>query len=169
MAPVWIDLDGMGWRVTSLPRIVFVISIKGKYIWRLFQQHKSSTNEWHQFLCDLDELGWRVTSQLPKIFWLYLRKENRYSVCFNGTNQHKQTALVWSDLGNMRWRVTVKKRMFNISNSKPAQTFVFAAQISTNEWHRFGDYFFYGVPTSRRSFLLLVSLLFQFFITIYYV
>ncbi len=32
MAPVWIDLDGMGWRVTSLPRIVFVISKKGKYI-----------------------------------------------------------------------------------------------------------------------------------------
>ncbi len=38
-------------------------------------------------LCDLDKLGWRVTSQLPKTFWLYLRKENRHRVCFNGTNQ----------------------------------------------------------------------------------
>ncbi len=29
-APVWMDLDVMGWRVTSLARFVFVISEDGK-------------------------------------------------------------------------------------------------------------------------------------------
>ncbi len=29
-ATVWMDLDGMGWRVTSLARFVFVISEDGK-------------------------------------------------------------------------------------------------------------------------------------------
>ncbi len=116
-------------------------------------EHKQMT----PVLCDLDELGWRVTSQLPNIFWLYLRKENRCSVCFNGTNQHKRTALVWSNLGNMGWRVTShgqKKRIFSISKTKPAQTFVFAAQISTNVAQTNGIVLviisFYGVPTSRR-------------------
>ena len=61
----------MGWRVTSLPRIVFVISKKEKYIWRSFQQHKPAQIEHKRMtpvLCDLDELGWRVTSQPPVVF-----------------------------------------------------------------------------------------------------
>ncbi len=69
-------------------------------------EHKRMT----PVLCDLDELGWRVTSQLPKIFWLYLRKENRYSVCFNGTNQHKPSTnelhwfgAIWATCGG-EWR-----------------------------------------------------------------
>ncbi len=44
--------------------------------------------------------------------------------------------------------------MFNISNTKPAQTFVFVAQISTNIAQTNGIVLviisFYGVPTSRR-------------------
>ncbi len=97
MAPVWIDLDGMGWRVTSLPRIVFVMKI---YRGNIFDVHFNSTNQHKRMtlvLCDLNELGWRVTSELPKIFWLYLRREDRYSVGFNGTNQHKPST------NELRW------------------------------------------------------------------
>ena len=165
MAPVWRDLDAMGWRLTSLPRIVFVISKKEKYIWRSFQQHKPAQIEHKRMtpvLCDLDELGWRVTSRPPKIIWLYIRKENRYSVWFNGTNGHKSSTnelrwfrAIWATCGG-EWRHTVKKRMFNISNTKPAQTFIFAAQISTNVAQTNGIVLviipFYGVPTSRRCF-----------------
>ncbi len=65
-----------------------------------FEQHKPAQIEHKRMtpvLCDLDELGLRVTSQLPNIFWLYLRKENRYSVCLNGTNQHKPST------NELRW------------------------------------------------------------------
>ncbi len=53
--------------------------------------------------------------------------------------------------------------MFNISNTKPAQTFVFAAQISTNVVAQTDGIVlviisFYGVPTSRRLFERLTAI-----------
>ncbi len=78
MAPVWRDLDGMGWRVTSLPRIVFVISKKGKYILGLFQQNKSAQIEHKRMapvLCDLDELGWSDVTAPENI--LVISKEGK--------------------------------------------------------------------------------------------
>ncbi len=104
-------------------------------------EHKRMT----PVLCDLDELGWRVMSQLPNIFWLYLRKENRYSVCLNSTNPAQTNCNGLERFGQhgVESDVTRSKKECIISQ-KPNQhkrSFL-RHKRSTNEWHSFGDYFF---------------------------
>jgi len=92
--PVWCDLDEVGWRVTSLPRIIFDISKGGDIDTMLILTAQISTNQAQTkdtFCVRFRRNGVENDVTAPELNLLYLRKENGYNVCFNGTNQHKQS------------------------------------------------------------------------------
>lgn len=60
----------------------------------------------------------------------------------NGTHQHKRTAPVWSELGNMGWKVT--------SHCQKTSVYILNTKRSTTKGIVLVIISFYGVPTSRK-------------------